>query len=253
MSENEKKMAKEYLLSTKDGSMLGPFVRVYGFKSKGLCAVEFPGDGKMCYIDINGNKMIPALFDEAYPFEDGLALVENNNKCYYVNLEGKTVLEPEFEDFGSFSEGLAWFRKDGKYGYMDKEGKIVIPPVHETMDSFRDGVAFSNPKLMKLIDKQGNPVEPSEHWLLSQAEDETITWLPFKQDELFGFRDENYNVVIAPQFEDADYVIDGISRVKKKGLYGYLKVPSGEWLKEPMFADGNRYVDEEGYIQVTMP
>ena len=253
MKECNNKEAKEFLLSTEDGKMLGPFVRAYGFISNGLCAVEFPEDGKMCYIDVAGNKVIPALFDEAYPFGDGLALVENNGKSYYVNLDGKTVLEPEFEDFGSFSEGLAWFEKDGKYGYMNKEGKIIIPPVHETMDTFRNGVAFSNIKLMKLIDRQGNPVKFSEENLLSEVENENITWLPFRQDGLFGFRDENNNVVIAPQFEDADFVIDGIARVKQNGLYGYLKLPSGEWLKEPMFADGNRYIDEEGYILVTMP
>ena len=252
MSESEKKVAKEYLLSTKDGKMLGPFVRAYGF-FKGLCAVEFPEDGKMCYIDLKGNKAVPALFDEAYPFEDGLALVENDGKRYYVNIDGETALEPEFEEFGSFSEGLAWFEKDGKYGYMDKEGKIVIPPVHATMDFFRDGVAFSDLRYMKLIDKQGNPVEPSERWYLSQTEDENINWLPYRQDDLFGFRDANNNVIIAPQFEDADFVIDGIARVKQNGLYGYLKLPSGEWLKKPMFANGNRHIDEEGYIQVTIP
>ena len=252
MKECNNKEAKEFLLSTKDGKMLGPFVRAYGF-FKGLCAVEFPEDGKMCYVDLQGNKVIPALFDEAYPFEDGLALVENNGKRYYVNIKGETVLEPEFEDFGSFSEGLAWFEKDGKYGYMDKEGKIVIPPVHATMDSFKEGIAFSDLRYMKLIDRQGNPVEPSERWFLSQTEDENISCLPYMQDELFGFRDADNNVVIAPRFEDADFVIDGIARVRQNGLYGYLRLPSGEWLKEPMFADGNRHMDEEGYIAVTMP
>ena len=106
---------------------------------------------------------------------------------------------------------------------------------------------------MKLIDKQGNPVEPSDRWFLSQTEDESISWLPYRQDELFGFRDANNNVLIVPQFEDADFVIDGIARVKQNGLYGYIRLPSGEWLKEPMFADGERIIDEEGYILVTMP
>ena len=67
MKECNNKVPKEFLLSTNDGKMLGPFVRAYGF-FKGLCAVEFPNDGKMCYIDLQGNKVIPALFDEAYPF-----------------------------------------------------------------------------------------------------------------------------------------------------------------------------------------
>ena len=252
MKENNNKGAKEFLLSTKDGKLLGPFVRADGFFN-GLCAVEFPGEGKICYIDLQGNKVLPALFDEAYPYEDGLALVESDGKRYYINIDGDIALEPEFEEFGSFSEGLAWFEKDGKYGYMDKKGKVVIPPVHATMDSFRDGVAFSDIRSMKMIDRQGNPIEPSELWFLSQAQDENINWFPFRQDKLFGFRDANNKVILEPQFEDADIVIDGIARVKKNGLYGYLKLPSGEWLKKPMFADGNRHIDEEGYILVTMP
>lgn len=252
MKVSDNKAAKAFLLSTNDGRMLGPFVRAYGF-FKGLCAVEFPQDGKMCYIDLQGTKVTPALFDEAFPFEDGLALVENNGKKFYINIKGESVLEPEFDDIGSFSEGLAWFEKDGNYGYIDTQGNVVIPPVHKTMDYFRNGLAFSDLKFMKLIDRQGNIVKPSERWFLSQTEDEKITWLPFKQDELFGFRDEKDNVVIMPQFEDADIVNEGIARVKQKGLYGYIKLPSGEWVKEPMFADGNRHTDEEGFILVTIP
>lgn len=101
MNEREKKVAKEYLLSSNDGKMLGPFVRAYGFFN-GLSAVEFPGDGKMCYIDFQGNKAVPASFDEAYPFADGVALVENNGKKYFVHIAGEKVLEPELRSSDLF-------------------------------------------------------------------------------------------------------------------------------------------------------
>ena len=60
----------------------------------------------------------------------------------------------------------------------------------------------------------------------------------FEKDGLTGFKDEfdGDKIIMVPRFDcDADYAFDGIAMVSKNGFIGYLKVPSGEWLKEPQF------------------
>ena len=249
MKNSKIKMA---LLSVNDGSLIGPFERCQGF-SEGLAAAEV--GGKYGYIDTNGEFVIQPQFEDASYFSDGWAVVENAGKKFYINREGEKVLSPNFEDFGHFSEGLGWFEEDGKYGYMDKTGKKIIEPVHNTFDLFSGGFATSDLKTGKIIDKAGNEVIPPKEWFESFAKDTSVDYIPKKDEKtgLYGFVDNNGNLVIEPQFDDADFPSEGIARVKKDGFYGYFKVSSDEWLAKPSFIDGNRVADECGFILVELP
>ena len=73
------------------------------------------------YIDKAGKYVINPQFDDAWPFEDGLALVEIDGKWGVIDKSGKYVINPQF-DFISvvFSEGLALVEIGGKYGYISK-------------------------------------------------------------------------------------------------------------------------------------
>lgn len=254
----KKRNIKMGLLSVNDGSLIGPFERCQGF-SEGLAAAE--AGGKYGYIDTSGKFVIQPQFEEASYFSEGWAVVEKEGKKFYISREGEKVLEPEFEDFGHFSEGLAWFEKEGKYGYMDKTGNVVIQPVHESFDLFSRGFATADLKTGKIIDKSGNEAIPPQQWFESFANDESIVYIPVKDEKtgLFGYveseDEENIyiKIIVNPQFEDADFPCRGIARVKKDGLYGYLKLPSKEWLAEPSFADGDRHADESGFLLVELP
>ena len=239
------------LLSTKDGKVLGPFERCMDF-SEGVAAAEV--SGKYGFIDTRGEFVIEPQFDEALHFHDGWAIVEKDGKKFYINREGENVLEPDFEDFGHFSEGLAWFEKDGKYGYMDKTGKVIIEPIHNTFDYFSQGFATSDIRDGKIIDKSGHEATPPKEWFESFAKEESMDFIPIKDEEtgLYGFIDNKNNLIVEPQFEDADFSFCDIARVKKNGLYGYIKLPSKQWLAEPAFIDGNRVADECGFILVEL-
>ena len=243
---------KMALLSVNDGSLIGSFERCHGF-SEGLAAAEVAG--KYGYIATSGEFVIQPQFEEAYPFSDDWAIVEKDGKEFYINRKGENVLEPDFEDFGHFSEGLAWFEKDGKYGYMDKTGKVIIEPVHDTFDLFKQGFATADVMTGKIIDKSGNEANPPKEWFESFAEEEFMDFIPVKDEEtgLYGFIDNKDNLIVEPQFEDADFSFGGVARVKKNGLYGYIKLPSKQWLAEPAFIDGNRIADECGFLLVELP
>lgn len=64
-------------------------------------------DGKYGYIDRYGNVIIEHRFEHAYPFHEGLALVEIDKKYGYINKIGAFVIEPKFDYGCYFSEGLA--------------------------------------------------------------------------------------------------------------------------------------------------
>lgn len=78
------------------------------------------------------------------PFFEGLARVEktinNKTKWGFIDKSGKEIIPAIYESAGFFSEGLAAVGKDGKFGFVDKIGKVIAPCVYDDAeDSFRNG------------------------------------------------------------------------------------------------------------------
>jgi hypothetical protein len=75
---------------------------------------------------------VPATFDGAFNFREGLAAVEVGKLFGFIDKTGKAVIAPRFDAVGGipsgFSEGIAAVRIGQKWGYIDRAGKIVINP-----------------------------------------------------------------------------------------------------------------------------
>jgi hypothetical protein len=71
-----------------------------------------PVGGKIGYIDRKLNLVIPAVYDGAYPFRDGVAVV--CTACTYVS--DRTAIEGE----------RGWYQ-GGQWGRIDRRGRVVSP------------------------------------------------------------------------------------------------------------------------------
>jgi hypothetical protein len=84
------------------------------------------------YIDKTGKTVIPAVFNSAEPFSEGVAAVRKCDQAYFIDQSGKTVIKGNFTYASTFSGGLARFEtltKDGLLsGYVDRTGKLVWGP-----------------------------------------------------------------------------------------------------------------------------
>jgi len=84
------------------------------------------------YVDKTGKLVIPAAFNSAEPFSEGVAAVRKCDQASFIDKTGKTVIAGNFTYASSFSGGLARFEtltKDGLLaGYIDKTGKQVWGP-----------------------------------------------------------------------------------------------------------------------------
>src|SRR5437762_8660860 len=86
---------------------------------------------------------IPAKFDEAGMFSEGLAPVRAGAKFGYSDVKGDTVIAPQFDFAARFAEGLAAAGIGSKQGYIDKTGMFVLVPQFEIADLsiFSEGLA----------------------------------------------------------------------------------------------------------------
>ena len=97
-------------------------------------------NGKWGFFD-GFNTVIPAIYDEVFFFKDGLAAVENEEKCGYIDPTGEVVIPLMYETAMSFSEGLASVVSGGKCGYINKQNEVVIPFVYDAATPFEGGEA----------------------------------------------------------------------------------------------------------------
>ena len=140
----------------KDGAVVIP--AKYNFAdsfSEGLARVELYG--KWSYIDKSGKEVIQLKYNFADSFSEGLARVVINGKWSYIDKSGKEVIQLKYDVVGDFSEGLAAVKLNGKWGYINKSGKEVIPLKYDSAYYFSNGQASAilNGE-WGYIDKQGN-------------------------------------------------------------------------------------------------
>ena len=113
--------------------------------------------GKWGYVDENGQKRIPYLYEEANPFSEGLARIKEKHRYGFIDKSGKMIIPATFSEAENFSDGLAVIKEDRGYGYIDKTGGIAVSLIYTKAGNFSDGLAIVESQRMgrMVIDKAG--------------------------------------------------------------------------------------------------
>jgi DNA-binding transcriptional regulator/RsmH inhibitor MraZ len=177
----------------------------------------FTRNGKYGYIDRTGKIVIPAKFEYAGYFSEGLAIVAIGGKYGYIDRTGKIVIPAKLESARYFSEGLAIVEIGEKYGYIDRTGKIVIPAKFESANDFSEGLAgVLVGNRYGYIDKTGKIVIPAEFERASYfSEGLAIVEI----GEKYGYIDRTGKIVIPAKFESANDFSEGLAGVTINSCY----------------------------------
>ena len=81
---------------------------------------------KCGFLNTRGEMVIPAQFDFAQYFTEGLSAVKQNNKWGYINKQGKVVIPFQFDYALPFRRGYAKVQIKKDFFIIDKDGKIVL-------------------------------------------------------------------------------------------------------------------------------
>jgi hypothetical protein len=115
--------------------------------SNGMIAVR--GNGKLGYMDLNGQITIEPRYDAGGIFVEGLAPVQLNGRWLFIDKSGATVAKlPEEVIFAEpLSDGLSLVtaetgRATRKFGFVDKDGRWAVKPIWDEAQPFRDGLAY---------------------------------------------------------------------------------------------------------------
>jgi len=88
--------------------------------------------GKFGYVDASGALAIKPVFDCAYDFSGGFAVVRIGDfytgKRSYIDKKGRMLVNPSFNYAYSFENGVACVVVDEKVGYIDTTGRFILRP-----------------------------------------------------------------------------------------------------------------------------
>jgi len=215
-------------------------------------------DGTYVYINNQGEVMKPEVdVIETSVFYEGYALVgvKKDKKALwgFINKKGKLVIPAEFEEASVFSEGLAWVRRDKKSPIIaiNPNGKEIIR-LNENITQvrrFSEGLAaveFKYPH-WGYIDKKGMLVISAEFTQAKDFSNGLAAVVHNRDSRLYGFINKKGEMVIPETMLDASFFnSEGFSRVGPNYKSGIIN-KQGEFTVP--FSDGYQIVpDENGFV-----
>jgi len=226
----------------------------YKIKPSGLYSVVV--DGKAGFIDRTGALVIPASYDSAADFSEGLAAVESQKKFGYIDTQGTLKIPFQFDYAGPFMNGLAAvklccgreYNPNDQWGFIDKNGKYVINPQFSSVFIFNEGLApVLTGAWWGYIDSKGKMAIASK---FQHA-------LPFmeglaavRESGRSGYIDKTGKFVINPQFEDATSFKEGLAAVRIGDKWGFID-RSGKYSVNPQFSKVYEFSDGTALVYVS--
>ena len=80
-------------------------------------------DGKWGMIDVNGNFVVPPLYENIYGFKYNFSIVKLNGKMGFIDRVGNLVIDTIYDSAEDFLDGIAKVVLNGKEGYIDSTGR----------------------------------------------------------------------------------------------------------------------------------
>ena len=209
------------VITARDGKILSPKLYDYGWSvtdyfrdihdntlryEEGLACVHL--NGKYGFVDLNGEEIIPLIYDYADDFREGLALVEVNNEYGFIDKEGKVVIPFRNHEWcKGFSEGLASFRVSGKYGFINKKGKWEIVTMFDNAEQFEQGVSIASiDNKYGVIDKKGKTIIPFKYEYMRRGYNRNF--FEVKLHNKYGIINGNGDIIIPIKYDYIDHHIN---------------------------------------------
>lgn len=87
--------------------------------------------GKYGYANATGQMVIRPRYDNALPFKEGFAAVEQGGKWGFIDRAGHTLGKIQYQLVRNFNLGYALVKMKGKWGAINTDGELVVPCQYE--------------------------------------------------------------------------------------------------------------------------
>ncbi len=189
-------------------------------------------NGKYGYANYKGEVIIPAKYDKAEEFVDGLAIVGVNYKQGIIDTDGREVLALKYDYISQIGRDYQ-IMKGKSIGLFLRDKKIVIEPKYSlTASSFSDGLLWVlKGDKYSFIKADGKEAFGGEYDMVKDFSEGLVGVAKISNYELngatvpgykYGFLDKTGKLVIDYEYEDCSVFSEGLNPVMKNLEYGYI-------------------------------
>lgn len=208
---------------------------------------------KFGFIKPDGHYLIEPVFDNAFDFCEGLALVETGGKFGYIGTTGEYVIKPFYEWASVFKDGIARVRIRDLFYNIDKTGKIIGEGFIDPLNILReDGMG----RALNSVERRFAEEKDSGEIIIYPSESDFSCGLgrfeyykSFERNPKFGFMNKKHQIVIPAKFSEAEKFSEGLSAVSIKGKWRYIDI-RGCYLFKGLFDDAWSF--NEGVARVRL-
>ncbi|WP_018248435.1 WG repeat-containing protein [Orenia marismortui] len=163
-----------YLLINENNQVLEILNYKYlGARNEGFITFRDKVNGKLGYIDEQGNILVEAKFSDAYPFKNGLAIVNGAEDTWereygVIDTTGNFILKPQYNDIKNLGQGLLAVgvaideivnSQGSVYALVNHQGEFITDFKYYSLSDFNNGLAsVSDRRYTFFIDETGNKV-----------------------------------------------------------------------------------------------
>lgn len=141
-------------------------------------------------------------------------------KYGYMNSQGQCVIDPEYDEAGPFQEGLAVVSKGLKYGIINKKNEKVVDFIYDEILEFTNGraiVLYND--LYNLIDRSGRVISNEVFKDISIFNSKYFFGV---KDSSYEFFDFNLKEISKGKYNEIGMLVDGFSIVQKDNRFGLI-------------------------------
>jgi len=193
-------------------------------------------------LDLSG-RITPMPFRVYLPPTEGrLLFTSEEDRSGIADMEGNIVLPAIYDSISSFSEGLAIAKCDGKYGVVDRSGVVRVPFDYSILWDFSEGLAPAacGDGRWGFIDVNGTPVVDFQFGRTERFS-EGLAVVDLWGRGLSGYIDTTGRVIIECRFDYADKFASGLAAAEVERRRSGFIDRSGSWVIEPQFRHASAF------------
>jgi WG containing repeat len=175
--------------------------------------------------DYEGNLLFeePIKYYSEYDHERNLIILysEKRKTHGFVNMNNQLMVDPKYEDFTVLDNGLIIAQYFGFYGVINDQNEVIIDFKYDEL-LYNEGVFSAKLGFYHygLLNEEGEMLKEFKdiptHFMFNEGLSR------IKIEEKWGFVNQEGEIVVEPQYDEAFHFSEGLAAVKKDGKFGFI-------------------------------
>lgn len=176
--------------------------------------IEAQSPKKYGIVNLKGEVIVPLIYEEILPFENGYARVIRKERYGLIDSLGQEVIQCKYHDMRNISADRIVVRLNNKYGVIDLNDNVIVPLQQNRINMLSDGFFLAYRSITcGVYDKNGNITVPFLNNIL----------IPFSGDRSFLFSvnpSKHYSKIIDYNNNELPVFTNKIARDLGNGYLG---------------------------------